>query len=226
MVPHWGRAREPGDDYRPTPPRAVDGGERLSPACPWPHVLRPVARGAGRARRRRHGVLHRLAWRSRRATDGPGTEAVAVLAAWPRAASCARPGVALAPGPGTLQRAGEPAPCRRHERGRREVLLDERVRRGGSHHQKLFVIRHRGDAGQRRRLRRRHRPLPRPPRRRAAPRRPAGDRRSTRATADARRGTTSSSRCAARRSATSSTRSASAGTIRRPLAPAVDVDRL
>ena len=55
-----------------------------------------------------------------------------------------------------------------------EVLLDQRVRLGGSHHQKLVVLRHPGRAGARRRIRRRHRPVPLPPRRRLAPRRPAG----------------------------------------------------
>ena len=57
-----------------------------------------------------------------------------------------------------------------------EVLLDERVRRDGSHHQKLFVIRHRDDARPGRGLRRWDRPVPRPPRRRAPRGRRAGHR--------------------------------------------------
>ena len=60
------------------------------------------------------------------------------------------------------------------ERAGGEVLLDQRVRFGGSHHQKLVVIRHPGRARTRRRVRRWHRPVPLPPRRRVAPRRPAG----------------------------------------------------
>ena len=55
-----------------------------------------------------------------------------------------------------------------------EVLLDQRVRRGGSHHQKLVVLRHPDEPRPRRRLRRRHRPVPQPARRRRPPRRPAG----------------------------------------------------
>ena len=41
-----------------------------------------------------------------------------------------------------------------------EVLLDQRVRFGGSHHQKLVVLRHPGRARTRRRVRRWHRPVP------------------------------------------------------------------
>ena len=55
-----------------------------------------------------------------------------------------------------------------------EVLLDQRVRRGGSHHQKFVVLRHAGRPGPGRRVRRRDRPVPQPPRRRRARRRPAG----------------------------------------------------
>ena len=54
------------------------------------------------------------------------------------------------------------------------MLLDQRVRRAGSHHQKLVVLRHPGRPRAGRRVRRRHRPVPRPPRRRRAPRRSAG----------------------------------------------------
>ena len=63
-----------------------------------------------------------------------------------------------------------------------EVLLDQRVRRAGSHHQKLVVLRHPDDPGARRGVRRRHRPVPLPPRRRrprAATRRRCRWRRST-----------------------------------------------
>ena len=57
-----------------------------------------------------------------------------------------------------------------------EVLLDERVRRAGSHHQKLVAGAPPRARVRRRRLRRRDRPLPRPPRRPPSPRRPAGRR--------------------------------------------------
>ena len=60
------------------------------------------------------------------------------------------------------------------ERAGGEVLLDQRVRFGGSHHQKLVVIRHRDESRARRRVRRRHRPVPLAPRRRDPPRRPSG----------------------------------------------------
>ena len=49
-----------------------------------------------------------------------------------------------------------------------------RVRTGGSHHQKFVVIRHRDDPRARHRVRRRHRPVPLPARRRRPPGRPAG----------------------------------------------------
>ena len=58
------------------------------------------------------------------------------------------------------------------ERAGGEVLLDQRVRFGGSHHQKLVVIRHPTRTRTRCRLRRRHRPVPLAPRRRDPPRRP------------------------------------------------------
>ena len=94
-----------------------------------------------------------------------------------------------------------------------EVLLDQRVRRGGSHHQKLVVLRHPRPPGARRRVRRRHRPVPQPPRRRRARGRPAGGA-DVAAYGDPRRGTTCSSSCAARWSARWTPSSGSAGTIR------------
>ena len=57
-----------------------------------------------------------------------------------------------------------------------EVLPDERVRRLGSHHQKLVVIRRQEARRRGRRLHRRDRPLPRAGRRRAPRRRPAARR--------------------------------------------------
>ena len=92
-----------------------------------------------------------------------------------------------------------------------EVLLDQRVRAVGSHHQKFVVIRHPERPGGRRRLPRRHRPGARPARRRRPPRRPAGPAVRPPVRAAARRGTTSRSRSAARPSATSRTSSASGG---------------
>ena len=70
----------------------------------------------------------------------------------------------------------EPPPGRALQQRGAEALLDMRVRLGGSHHQKLVVIRHRDDPTPRHRVRRWHRPVPLPPRRRRAPRRPAGRR--------------------------------------------------
>ena len=56
------------------------------------------------------------------------------------------------------------------ERAGGEVLLDQRVRFGGSHHQKLVVLRHPGAPVAGRGVRRRYRPVPLPPRRRVASR--------------------------------------------------------
>ena len=78
------------------------------------------------------------------------------------------------------------------ERAGGEVLLDQRVRFGGSHHQKLVVIRHRRRTRARRRVRRWHRPVPLPPRRRNSPRRPAGGADVRSSTGRTRRGTTCS----------------------------------
>ena len=50
------------------------------------------------------------------------------------------------------------------------VLLDQRVRPAGSHHQKLVLLRHAHGRGARSCLRRRDRPLSRAPRRRSPPR--------------------------------------------------------
>lgn len=47
-----------------------------------------------------------------------------------------------------------------------EVLLDQRIRYAGSHHQKLVLLRHPRNPGRGRGLRRRYRPVPLPPRRR------------------------------------------------------------
>ena len=58
------------------------------------------------------------------------------------------------------------------ERAGGEVLLDQRVRIGGSHHQKLVVIRHPGAPERDVAFVGRHRSVPFPPRRRLAPRRP------------------------------------------------------
>ena len=74
--------------------------------------------------------------------DGPGTEIGAVLAdAGGARRPCARALVALPP---ELMNFGEGknlAFSRAVNEAGGEVLLDHRVRRGGSHHQKLFVVR-------------------------------------------------------------------------------------
>ena len=60
------------------------------------------------------------------------------------------------------------------ERAGGEVLLDQRVLLGGSHHQRLVLLRHPDEPRSRRRIHRWHRLVPLPPRRRVAPRRSAG----------------------------------------------------
>ena len=95
-----------------------------------------------------------------------------------------------------------------------EVILDMRVRQGGSHHQKLVVIRHRDDPARDIAYVGGHRPVPLPARRRRPRRRPAGRRSSRPSTAPPRRGTTSRPPSRARRSTTSRRCSASGGRTR------------
>ncbi len=73
------------------------------------------------------------------------------------------------------------------------ILLDQRVRPLGSHHQKLVLVRH-GPTQGRRRIPRRHRPVSREARRRPASAAIRNPRRWTRRTASDHRGTTSRSR--------------------------------
>ena len=106
-------------------------------------ILPAAAARLDRARARRLGPLHGLARRSRRALGGPGTEIARVLAA------LAARGVHVR---GLVWRSHtDQAHFSEQENlhlvetvneAGGEVLLDERVRRDGSHHQKLFVARH------------------------------------------------------------------------------------
>ena len=174
------------------------------------------------ARCERDDWVHFTDWRGdpdERLVDGPDSAVARVLADLARR-GVARPraGVAVASRRGALQRAGEPAPRRDGERGgRRGRCSTNGCRRGGSHHQKLFVIRRHGrpdddvafvggiDLCHGRR----------------DDDRTTGDPQADRArpttTGRRPRGTTSSSRCTGRRSATWRAPSASGGRTRRPL---------
>ena len=57
----------------------------------------------------------------------------------------ARPGLALAHGPGLDEQGGERALDDEIEHSGGEVILDQRIRRLGSHHQKFVVLRHDDD---------------------------------------------------------------------------------
>ena len=103
------------------------------------------ARQRGRPRARRRGAAGGRCPRARLAV--------------PRACSTTRPRTSC-------------SPARVNDAGG-EVLLDHRVRRGGSHHQKLVVVRCGRRPARRRRVRRRDGPRARSPRRRTPPRRPA-----------------------------------------------------
>ena len=95
-----------------------------------------------------------------------------------------------------------------------EVLLDQRVRRFGSHHQKLFVIRHKGDSERDVAFVGGIDLVPRPARRRRPRRRPAAAADGRPLRRPRRPGTTPPSSCAGPSSATCCARSSSAGTTR------------
>ena len=122
------------------------------------NLVRPLIHGATyfaelyerleATRRRRPGALHRLAGRRRRAAhrraraarssrcSAAPTSAASTCAGW----SGARTASALGFTSEENRRLGEQLQARGAE-----ALLDMRVRTGGSHHQKLVVIRHRDD---------------------------------------------------------------------------------
>ncbi len=154
--------------------------------------------------------------------DGPGTEVSAVVR---RGGRPRRPregaGVALPPRSLPLQRGREPSPRRRDRGSRRRVPP-----RHAGPPARLAPPEDGRDppsrpARARRRLRRRHRPLPQPARHGGAPRRPAGPADGLGRTARSRPGTTSSWRSGGRPSPTSRRCSGSAGRIpnRSPATP-------
>ena len=167
------------------------------------NLVRPLIHGATyfaelyerleATRARRPGLLHRLAGRRRRAAHRRARQRGRRGAGPRRRARCrrTRADLALPHGDAELQRRARTA-C---SAGSSSSAAPRRCSTcgcgmGGSHHQKLVVIRHRDDPEPRHRLRRRHRPVPLPPRRRRPPRRPAGARAWPRSTAPPRPGTT------------------------------------
>ena len=167
LVPDCRGARQPGLHAA----RLVGRELRRAPRARI-GVLRPPGGRGVRARPGRPPLLHRLARRLRRAhaPRGPdGRHAVRGRGQARRGRQGA--GLAQPPRRAVVQRGGEPPPQRRRERGgrggaarpagaARRVAPSEDGRRA------------RGGAG--RGVRRGHRPVPHPPRRRRPPRRPAG----------------------------------------------------
>ena len=126
-------------------------GNAVTPLVHGATVLPPAARGAVRAARRRPGPLHGLARRRRRAPRRAGHEIGEVLArpgAQRRARSAGCSGARTRDRRASTRRRTSGSASELNEAGG-EVLLDQRVRRVGSHHQKLVVIRHRDDPGRR-----------------------------------------------------------------------------
>ena len=129
---------------------------------------RPVRRDRGRTVRR-PGPLHRLAGRRRPAADRSSraarwsrcwaapTSAGSTSAGWSGAPTSTRP----ASSPRENRHLGEQL-----QRRGAEVLLDMRVRTGGSHHQKFVVVRYRDDPARDVAFVGGHGPRPQPPRRR------------------------------------------------------------
>ena len=124
VVPDAGRAWQPGarmiDRRRDACAGVHDGNAR--DAC-W-STARPTSRASSPSSTRcqRGDWVHFTDWRGDpdERLDGPGTEVARVLAGAGRTRRAgARPGLAVPPRPGALQRGGEPPPGRDGERGRR-----------------------------------------------------------------------------------------------------------
>ena len=164
LVPQRGRARQPVDQDRRAPGRrtGMDERQRRPAADPWPHVLRSPLRDAVRPPARRLGALHRLAGRRRRAPrrarhgggPGPGQPGRAGRAR-------ARPVLAVAPRQARFSEQENLHFAETVNAAGGEVLLDERVRRGGSPPPEALRPAPARRRGRRRGLRRRHRPVPR-----------------------------------------------------------------
>ena len=148
--------------------------------------------------------------------DGsPGSELATVLVGLVERGVDVRRSAAVAPAPGTPQRAGGDPPRRGGQRGGGRDPAGRAGPPGRFASPEDGAGPASGARGRRRGLRRRHRPVPRAATTSdtTATRRPST---SGRSTATARPGTTSSPRSAARRSGTWPARSASGGTIPRP----------
>ena len=90
--------------------------------------------------------IHFTDWRgdSDELLDGPGTEVADVLADLAEQGVHVR-GLVWRSHPLSFSEAENLQLAQKVNEKGGEILLDERVRRGGSHHQKLFLIRHQGD---------------------------------------------------------------------------------
>ena len=109
--------------------------------------------------------------------NGPGTEIARVLAELRASRRArARPRLAIASRPGTLQRAGEPAPGRDGERSRWRSIARRARRSGGQPPPEVVRGAPPGSSRRRRRVRRRHRPVSRSQRHRTPRWRSADDR--------------------------------------------------
>ena len=164
LAAHRRRARQPVTPAARPGPRATSSSPWCTAAAYFDRLVEEV-RVAGRGR---PPVLHRLAGRSRReaarrrpdrgrAVHRGGASAGCACAGW----SGARTWDGL-----SFNKEANRALDNEIEHGGGEVILDQRVRRMGSHHQKFVVLPARRGPVQGRRLRRRHRPVPLPPRRR------------------------------------------------------------
>ena len=164
------RAGQPGHRDRSSPRRrhGLDGGQPGRRARRRTRVLRA---GCTRscASSGRGDWVYFTGWKATPTSslDGPGTELGNVLGDLAHAGrACTRAPLALASAPGALQRTGQHCMfVARGERGGRRGRARQRIRRGGSHHQKSSCVLHARPTRRRRGVRRRHRPLPRAPRR-------------------------------------------------------------
>ena len=204
------------DDAHPGE-RGLVGGQPGPPADPRRDVLRRALRAPRGHPRGRPRLLHRLAGRRRRAAHRRAGQR-GRRGAGPRRRARGRrprPGLALALGGARLH-------LRARTASSASDLQAPRRRGAARHagaHRRLAPPEDGGDPAPRRpdarhRLRRRHRPVPLPPRRRRPPRRPAGASSWPRSTAPRRRGTTSRPRSAGRPCTTSRPSSGSAGRTR------------
>ena len=173
VVPHRGRARQPAHGAgQPAPRRpGLDGREQRPAAHPRRHVLpraAPRRRGDGL---RRPADVHGLARRSGPAAGRPRLRGRrGVRGGGPPGCGGPGPGLALAPGPVPVQREREPAPGPGDRGGRRSVPPRHAGADDGLAPPEARRVAAPRATRAGRRLHRRHRPVPQPPGRRAAPR--------------------------------------------------------